>query len=86
MSEWISVEDKLPSEDRQIEVVFYARPFEWFTGIFSPSNFNDGMGGVFEHHDHQGDDMYHEVKDVTHWMPLPEPPTAAEPPKDKVDG
>ena len=66
MSEWIKVEDKLP--EKQTEVVFYAKPFEWWAGLYTP-------GEGFAYHQHWGDDIYHTVEDVTHWMPLPEPPS-----------
>lgn len=71
MSEWISVKDKLP--EKQIDVVFYSDPYEWWTGMFTPKNLgydNDG----FKYHQHWGDDGYHKIKNVTHWMPLPKPP------------
>lgn len=59
MSEWISVEDRLPESSWQKEIVVWngkwSRVGHYITGIFvSP-------------HD--------EVLDgITHWMPLPEPP------------
>lgn len=73
MSEWISVEDKLPSENIQVEVVFYAKPYEWYTGMFTPKGLFGREFDVFEYHDHQGDDRYHEVLNVTHWIEIPKP-------------
>jgi hypothetical protein len=71
---WISVDDRLP--ESQVEVVFYAKPFEWFTGMFTPKGFFGREKHTFEYHQHWGDDGYHEIENVTHWMPLPEPPKA----------
>lgn len=71
---WISVEDRLPSETKQIEVVFYASPYAWQTGLFTPDGFCGQEGDVFQRHDHMGDDCYHTVEGVTHWMALPKPP------------
>ena len=64
MENWIKVEDELPK--KQTEVVFYAKPFEWWCGLFTP-------GTGFEYHQHWGDDGYHKVEGVTHYMPLPDP-------------
>ena len=65
MSEWISVKDKLPEEDLGACIVY------------------DGF--KVQHADHyiihgehiwQTPDCYEseEIRGVTHWMPLPEPP------------
>lgn len=74
MSEWISVLDSLPSEDKQVEVVFYSNPYEWWAGMFTPKGFiKNHDENVFEYHQHWGDDRYHKVDGVTHWLPLPRP-------------
>jgi len=68
--EWIKVSDKLPHT--QIEVVFYVKPYEWWTGMFTPKGkWSDQP--VFQYHQHWGDDKFHTINDVTHWMPLPKP-------------
>jgi len=72
MSDWISVEDRLP--EKQIECVFYSNPYEWWTGMFTPKGEMSDVN-IFEYHQHWGDDGYHKVDKVTHWMPLPSPPT-----------
>lgn len=77
MNKWISVNDRLPSTDKQVEVVFYANPYAWETGLFTPRGFFDSTSqydDVFERYEHHGDcDFYERVENVTHWMPLPAP-------------
>lgn len=65
MSEWISVEERLP--EQSVEVLVY--------------DFVDSMDVMFLEVDDDGyrfwaDDNGYEysIHDVTHWMPLPEPP------------
>lgn len=64
MSEWISVDERLPEfgsrvqvfDGRSVDIGNYADKDEIY-----PSGFwNDGFGSIYE--------------DITHWMPLPEPP------------
>ena len=69
--EWISVKDQLPT--KQTEVVFFAKAFEWRTGLFTPKG-EFSEENVFQYHEHWGDDCYHTLENVTHWMPLPAPP------------
>lgn len=72
MLEWTKVSDKLPSTNEQVEVVFYAKPFEWWTGIFTPKGkYSDHH--KFEYHQHWGDDKYHEIENVTNYIILPSP-------------
>ncbi|MCB0781042.1 MAG: hypothetical protein KDC03_16220 [Flavobacteriales bacterium] len=68
--EWKSVTDCLP--DHQCEVVFYAKPFEWWAGIFTPDNGKFPNPG-FAYHQHWGDDEYHAIDGVTHYIELPYP-------------
>lgn len=78
MSEWISVKDALPSEDGQVEVVFYVSPYVWETGLFTAKGFLGLSGSQFDNcfqryvHD-EDNDYYETVDDVTHWIELPEP-------------
>ena len=73
--EWISVNDRLPSEINQVEVVFFKNPYEWWTGLFTPKNFLSNASDYrFEFHAHWDDDRYHLIEGITHWMPLPQPP------------
>ena len=74
MSDWISVEDRLPEEgpvlvrwvgeffgheDPRTDVGYYDDPADY-------DDPDDGQGWLFWRHEQ-------EIK-VTHWMPLPEPP------------
>jgi len=83
MSEWISVDDKLPSG--QVMVLLYA-PRSYHTAHGITYGWWDYEGRGFMHHSNSGysvveDDMSATRTDkkwtgVTHWMPLPEPPEA----------
>lgn len=59
MSEWISVKDRLP--DIGIEVLVYL------------SSYNGGSIRTDQRYTNQSW-MWYEDYDITHWMPLPEPP------------
>lgn len=72
-AEWISVEERLPDCEYGAETE--ALLFRLKTGTVEAGYF--GTGGRFRdkyfrcyHHANEGWD----AKDVTHWMPLPEPP------------
>jgi hypothetical protein len=69
MKEWISVVDSIPV--KQIECVFYANKYEWWTGMFTPAAMSDSGREVFQYHEHWGDDNYHTVENVICWMELP---------------
>lgn len=59
--EWISVKDKMPDEN------------EWI--YLGNSNYQLVTWGVFLNGKFVNPDLnYFEILDVTHWMPLPEPP------------
>ena len=65
---WISVKDRFP--ERDVDVLTY---FRW--GAFKIGRFDKDPDSLeyrwkFEDSNLYGDDM----QDVTHWMPLPEPP------------
>ena len=72
MTEWISVKTQLPDQKKQSEVIFYAAPYEFRTGMYTPGGLLNRETGVFEYHQWWGDDCYYETEDVTHWMPLPD--------------
>jgi len=59
MSEWVSVEDRLPEGDRTVLVLVWAGHFEIGTWT-----------GEYWYCDRDVERLYR----VTHWMPLPEPP------------
>ena len=66
-SEWIPVSERLPEETFQglapdTLVLCYAKGGRFFTALFA-----DGYFATYD-----GD----ECEYVTHWMPLPEPPTS----------
>ena len=77
MSDWISVNDRLPANREFIDVWHSAErdpinnkyDFRIADMHFNQGNFYITKIGA------EGDYHYHEVlKDITHWMPLPEPP------------
>ena len=75
VQEWISVDDRLP-EESGIYITFgcTAVPVRWF------HNFCKDMGkfGAWWNYDTDGNKhpryRFIEAEDITHWMPLPEPP------------
>lgn len=69
MSEWISVDERLPEKGQSV--------------IFAIFNGNLGFGylverrdGGFHFNDYLDDEPLVNISGVTHWMPLPEPPSA----------
>lgn len=72
MSEWISVDVRLPAYGAPVLIVVFGT-------VQNITFFRDGADDVsdwfepffFEHDDH----MKIPLKNVTHWQPLPEPPT-----------
>jgi len=74
--DWISVIEKLPSKTEQEEVVFYAKRFDWLTGMFTPVGFRGEKDNVFQMYNGVTDE-YITIHGVTHYMILsilPEPP------------
>lgn len=70
---WISVKDRLPEESKNVLV--YCKG-----GYMSSVSFSH-MWKAFNHFDSQGDPTEgdnHCFLDVTHWMPMPEPPEEEE--------
>ena len=57
MSEWISVEDRLPDEYADVLVVFPV-----------------GSRHIYEVDHVEDGGWFWNASEVTHWMPLPEPP------------
>ena len=64
MSKWISVKDRLPEKEKEILIV---SDNEVKIGIWS----NDCFGEKFFTTNFE---QYLNADNVTHWMPLPEPP------------
>ena len=74
--DWISVSEKLPSKTEQEEVVFYAKRFDWLTGMFTPIGFKGEKDNIFQMYNRVTDE-YITIHGVTHYMILsilPEPP------------
>lgn len=62
MSEWISVDDRLPKSSYETVIACQSRNNIMAIGRFKDGVFRTGSGAM---------DW---VAEVTHWMPLPEPP------------
>ena len=73
---WNKYPETKPSNDKQVEVLFYANAYEWFTGVYTPPNFLGKYEECFQFHDHQGDDKYHTVESVKYWLEIPKPSRA----------
>lgn len=76
--EWISVDDKLPEEDVDVLIYWEAPPTWNCIEIMSRKAWKDEENGIdFENcfHDNRGGYL---SEDVTHWMPLPNPPEQSE--------
>ena len=75
VQEWISVEDRLP-EESGLYITFGCTAVP----VRLPHNFDKDMGkfGVWWDYDTDGKKhpryRFIEAEDITHWMPLPEPP------------
>lgn len=79
MIEWISVKDRLPDKDMwcichispwkddNIRVLRYGKNLH----LFDENDFNEGEEGFYMYSFEFG---YYLYNNVTHWMPLPEPP------------
>jgi hypothetical protein len=65
MNEWISVWDRLPG--KQIDVMIFAHP-KGYAGYHDLGFIGTDLASWW---DDMGEKM---IADVTHWMPLPEPP------------
>jgi hypothetical protein len=70
MNEWINVKDRLPNI--QMFVLTYDPDFGINPGVMTRRN---GSKWLLECYDDVGFDGRVSSYDVTHWMPLPEPPT-----------
>ena len=64
MSEWTSVDNNLPDDDTEVMVCREGNGFWW--GVIT----KESNGYFYVRHG----DSFKAVYDVTHWMPLPEPP------------
>ena len=76
MSEWISVDDRLP-ESKDDSVLAYFSENGGIDMVHIQDYFDDITNGV----DDDGNQLYTKwyiSQGVTHWMPLPQPPEASE--------
>lgn len=79
---WISIKDRLPTENGSYLTCskFGNTRFVWIYDFATnlsdiDSDFEDkNYGGWWECYDCEGSQEFDEVTDITHWMPLPEPP------------
>ena len=74
MSEWISVDERLPNETKDFLVVLNGEDIDirLFNSRNEPYQTYQFMLDKFLFIDNYGD--CHTTDRVTHWMPLPEPP------------
>ena len=66
MSEWISVKDRLPEPGRYVACIAKRNPFSRFMPMVARIEKNGWANPITEQY----------ISEVTHWMPLPEPPKA----------
>jgi len=64
---WISVKDELPESELDVLV---RMPFIGLDDLFAVCNYSNGCWW-----DYRGSTLPHNGYVITHWMPLPEPPT-----------
>lgn len=69
MSEWISVKDRLPPECE--DVLIYSNGFS-IIGAFLAYGTNGPI--CWQVNDWDESEISHALKEVTHWMSLPNPP------------
>ena len=64
VQEWISVEEKLPEAGRYVVCIAKRNPFSRFMPMVARIEKNGWVNPITEQY----------ISEVTHWMPLPEPP------------
>ena len=64
MSEWISVKDKMPQPGRYVACIAKRNPFPRFMPMVARIEKNGWANPITEQY----------ISEVTHWLPLPEPP------------
>ena len=64
MSEWISVKDKMPQPGRYVACIAKRNLFSRFMPMVARIEKNGWANPITEQY----------ISEVTHWMPLPEPP------------
>jgi hypothetical protein len=79
-SEWISVEERLP--EKPLRCIVYRRPFNWLDYCVSFASFDpcyrgecgNPMNGKAVWYDYDSEYGDYRLSNITHWMPMPEPP------------
>lgn len=81
MSEWISVDDRIPESADDLVIVYWGESDEngsdICVGAIDTVHIQDFFDDITCGVDESGNQMYTKWyigKGVTHWMPLPEPP------------
>ena len=64
VQEWISVEDRLPEDGRYVVCIAKRNPFSRFMPMVARIEKNGWVNPITEQY----------ISEVTHWMPLPQPP------------
>lgn len=64
VQEWISVKDKLPEVGRYVVCIAKRNPFSRFMPMVARIEKNGWVNPITEQY----------ISEVTHWIPLPEPP------------
>ena len=64
VSEWISVKDKMPQPGRYVACIAKRNPFSRFMPMVARIEKNGWANPITEQY----------ISEVTHWMPMPEPP------------
>lgn len=71
-TEWISVEERLPEERILAVLIFNGTAPIWNQHVFAGCWF--GQSKIFK-----PEDNHTFIGEITHWMPLPEPPQDSKP-------
>ena len=68
VQEWVSVNDRLPEDGRYVVCIAKRNPFSRFMPMVARIEKNGWANPITEQY----------ISEVTHWMPIPEPPKEVE--------